>query len=578
MASRVATIIVVVIVAATLVAGLIVRAQRDDEGPVDLLVFNGRVHTGEAGAAVQEAIAVQGNRILKIGTNRELKRLRRAQTVVVDAHGATILPAFNDSHVHFLGGSLALDGIDLLGAKTLEDIQTTIRAYAEANPDRDWVIGRGWFYAPFPGGLPTRQQLDALVPDRPAYLECYDGHTAWVNTKALEIAGITRRTKNPKNGIIVKDPRTGEPTGVLKESAQELVQVVLPKPTRDEQLTSLRRGIALAHRFGVTSIQNASGNAEELELYDELRRAGDLRLRVYSALSIEPGFTESDANAFDALWRKYPDDPLFKTGAVKLMTDGVIEAHTAAMLAPYSNRPTTGIPNYTRQELNRIVAMMDGRGWQIMLHAIGDAGVRMALDALEHAAAVNPPPARGRRHRIEHIETIDSADIPRFARLGVIASQQPLHGTPSPNQITVWAANIGPERASRAWAWQSIAAQGGRLAFGSDWPVVTMDPRQGLQVAVHRTTAEGSPEGGWLPEQKLPLVAAIEAYTRGAAYASFDDQRKGTLLPGTLADIVILSTDLFATPVKPLDSTVETTIFDGRVVYSRDPALATATN
>jgi predicted amidohydrolase YtcJ len=577
LASRVATIIVAVIVTATLVAGLIVRAQRDDEGPVDLLVFNGRVYTGETGAAPQEAIAVRGNRILKVGTNRELKRLRRAQTTVVDAHGAAVLPGFNDSHVHFLSGSLALDGADLLAATSLEAIQSTIRAFAEANPNREWVIGRGWYYAPFPGGLPTRQQLDAIVPDRPAYFECYDGHTAWVNTKALELAGITRRTRNPKNGIIVKDPRSGEPTGVLKEAAQNLMEAVLPKPTREDKLASLRAGIALAHRFGLTSIQNASGDAEELELYDELRRAGELRLRVYSALSIAPGFTEGDANAFDALWQKYPDDPLLKTGSVKLMADGVIEAHTASMLEPYSNRQTTGVPNYARAELNRIVAMMDKRGWQIMIHAIGDGGVRMALDAFEHAARTNPAPLRGRRHRIEHIETIDAADIPRFAELGVIASQQPLHGTPSPNQISVWAVNIGPERASRAWAWRSIAEAGGALAFGSDWPVVTIDPRQGLQMAVNRATAEGLPEGGWLPEQKISLSAAVDAYTRGAAYASFDDQRKGTLTPGTLADIVILSNDIFETPTRPLDTTVETTIFDGRVVYSRE-ALAATTN
>jgi predicted amidohydrolase YtcJ len=220
--------------------------------------------------------------------------------------------------------------------------------------------------------------------------------------------------------------------------------------------------------------------------------------------------------------------------------------------------------------------MMDKRGWQIMIHAIGDAGVRMALDALESAASANPAPARGRRHRIEHIETIDAADIPRFGRLGVIASQQPLHGTPSPNQITVWASNIGPERASRAWAWRSIAEAGGALAFGSDWPVVTMDPRHGLQVALNRATADGLPEGGWLPEQKLALPAVIDAYTRGAAYASFDDQRKGTLAAGMLADIVILSNDLFENPGRPLDSSVATTIFDGRVVYSREPALATA--
>ncbi len=210
----------------------------------------------------------------------------------MDAHGGAVVPGFNDSHMHFLSGGLGLDEINLLDAKTLEDIQSTIRTYADSHPDREWVLGRGWFYAPFPGGLPTRQMLDALVPDRPAYITCYDGHTAWANTKALKLAGITRRTKNPKNGIIVKDPHTGEPTGVLKESAQDLMNAVLPQPTREDKLQGLRNAIRLAHRYGLTSIQNASGNAEELELYDEIRRSGDLDLRVYSALSIEPGFSD----------------------------------------------------------------------------------------------------------------------------------------------------------------------------------------------------------------------------------------------------------------------------------------------
>lgn len=571
MASRLATIIVVLIVGATLVAGLIVRAQRDDDtGPVDLIVFNGNVYTADGSGQFQEAVAVRGNQVLKVGTNREIKRLRRAQTTVIDAHGGAVVPGFNDSHVHFLEGGLALSNVDLLDATTLESIQEKIKSFATENPDRPWVIGRGWYYAPFPGGLPTRQILDALVPDRPAYLTCYDGHTGWANSKALALAGITRRTPNPKNGLIVKDPRTGQPTGILKESAQNLMAKVLPPATHEDKLRAIRAGIIEAHRFGVTSVQDASSSADELAMYDEVRQAGDLTLRVYGALWIDPGFKDADADRFDALWKKYPDDPVLKTGAVKLMADGVIEAHTAAMLKPYSNRATTGLPNYSVAELNRIVATMDKRGWQIFIHAIGDGAVRMTLDAYEHAAAINPAPVRGRRHRIEHIETVDAADIPRFGKLGVIASQQPYHGTPTPNQIDVWAGNIGPERASRAWAWRSIKEAGGRLTFGSDWPVVMIDPRAGINMALNRTTSEGKPEGGWLPEQKLPLTDVINGYTSGAAYASFDEQRKGTLAPGMLADIVILSTDVFTNPPeRVLDAQVDVTIFDGKVVYSR---------
>jgi predicted amidohydrolase YtcJ len=572
MAARLTAFLVVAIVAVTVIAGLIVGAQRDDEnGPVDLIVYNGRVFSGDGTGTFAEAVAVRGNQILRSGSNREVKRLRRPQTTVVDAHGGAVLPGFNDAHVHFLSGGLELEQLDLLDATTLPQIEEKIRAFAAAHPDRAWVLGRGWYYQPFPGGLPTRQQLDALVPERPVFLRAYDGHTAWVNSKTLELAGITRRTPNPKNGVVVKDARTGEPTGVLKETAMRLVSKLLPEPTRNDKLRALRAAMEEAHAFGVTSVQNASGSPEEFELYEELRRAGDLSVRVYSAASVDADLTDADADRLDGLRRRLGDDPLFKTGAVKLMADGVIEAHTAAMLEPYSNRPTVkGAPRFTTGELDRTVALMDRRGWQIMIHAIGDAGIRQALDALEHAEETNPAPERGRRHRIEHIETTDPADVARFGQLKVIASMQPFHANPSPNQIDVWAGNIGPERASRGWAYRSIHAAGGRLAFGSDWPVVTLDPLMGLNMAVNRTTPEGTPEGGWYPDQRMPLPSALEAYTSGAAYASFDEHRKGTLKPGMLADLVVLSTDIFAAPPsKLLDARVAVTIFDGKVVYER---------
>jgi predicted amidohydrolase YtcJ len=571
MASRLTTYIVVLIVAGTLVAGLIVGAQRDDGGPVDVIVTNGRVYTGSA-TEFAEALAIRGNQILQVGSNHDIKRLRRPQTTVIDAHGASVLPGFNDAHLHFLSGGLALRNVNLLDDTTLEAIQARIKAFADAHPERPWIVGRGWYYDPFPGGLPVRQQLDAVVPDRPAYITCYDGHTAWVNTKALQLAGITRRTPNPKNGVIVKDPITGEPTGVLKEAAKPLVSRLVPQPTGAERLDALRDAIAEAHKVGITSIQNASGDADEFALYDELRKAGELRVRVYSALSVGPGVTEADADRFDALKAKYPDDPVFKAGAIKLMSDGVIEAYTAAMLAPYANKATTGTPNFTADELQRVVAMFDRRGWQVLIHAIGDGAVRMALDAYERAAKANPEPPRGRRHRIEHIETTDPADIPRFGTLGVIASQQPYHGSPSPNQMNVWSANVGPERASRGWVYRSILASGGREAFGSDWPVVTLDPRFGLHVATTRTTPDGTPEGGWNPQERITLGEAVDAYTSGAAYASFDEQRKGRIARDMLADVVILSSDVFAPDARVLDATVETTIFDGKVVYTRQAA------
>jgi predicted amidohydrolase YtcJ len=568
MASRLTTLIVTFIVVATMVAGIITRAQRDDEGPVDLIVYNAKVYPGRA-AGFKEAVAVRGNTIFRVGSNREIKRLQRPQTVVVDAHGGAVVPGFNDSHVHFASASLSLAEINLLDATTTEEVSAKVRAYAEANRDRPWITGRGWYYTAFPGGLPTRQLLDQLVPDRPAYLTAYDGHSGWANTAALKLARITRATPNPKNGIIVKDS-SGEPTGVLKESAMAQMRAVLPRADRAQRLAAIRAGMREAHRFGVTSVQNANGSADEIDLWAELRRTGDLRVRMYHALSAGPGFTEAEADAFDQIRRAHQSDALLKLGAVKLMADGVIESHTAAMLEPYTNRPTKGLPNFTPEDLTRIVTLLDRRGWQIWTHAIGDGAIRMTLDAYEAAARANPAPAQGRRHRIEHIESIDPADVPRFASLGVIASMQPFHANPDPSMGSVWSQNIGAERASHGWLWHDILKEGGRLTFGSDWPVVTLDPRVGLQVAVNRLSPAGEPAGGWLPAQKLPLTTAIDGYTSAAAYASFDEQRKGTIAKGMLADLVVLSTDIFETPPERLlDAKVDVTIFDGKVVYSR---------
>ncbi len=549
----------------------VLDCAQEDLGPVDLIVLNGNVYLADGTGAFAEAVAVQGNKILRVGSNKDIESLRQEKTTVIDAEGGAVVPGLNDSHVHFVGGGMALDEVNLLDAETLEQVQDKIKSFAAANPDRPWVLGRGWYYAPFPSSMPTKQQLDAAVPDRPAHMECYDGHTVWVNSKALELAGITRDTPSPEGGVIDKDPETGEPTGILKEAAQALVRDVLPEVSREDRLRAIRAGIREAQRFGVTSFQNADGDQESLGLYDQLRKEGDLKIRVAVALSIPSDFSEEHADDFEELRARFSDDPLIKTCAVKLFADGVIESHTAVMLEPYANKSTTGVANYAADELNRIVEIMDGRGWQVLIHGIGDGGVRMALDAFERAAKVNPAPAHGRRHRIEHAETIDAADVARFGKLGVIAAMQPYHANPSPNQLEVWAGNIGPDRASRAWIWKSVKDAGGRISFGSDWPVVSLDPRIGINMALNRTTPDGRPPGGWLPEQKLPLTEVIDAYTRDAAYASFDEEIKGSLEPGMLADIVIFSDDIFSLPPeKVLDAVVRVTIFDGKIVYERD--------
>lgn len=536
--------------------------------PADLLILNGRVYTGDEPGTVAEAVAIAGSAILRVGTNDELATLRGASTRVIDARGGTVAAGFNDSHVHFLSGGFALSDVDLSGLTTLGEVQDKIRMFAASHRDRPWVAGRGWMYAPFPGGSPTREQLDLVVPDRPAVMECYDGHSIWVNSKALELAGISKATPDPPNGVVVKDAKTGEPTGHLKESAADLVNRIMPQPGPDERRAALRAAVAQAHRFGVTSIHNAGASLDEVELFEAARKAGELRVRAYLALSASEATTEADLDRMDAAWKRLGDDATLKTGAVKIFADGVIESRTAAMLEPYVNSTSRGAPNLAPEALTRLVTMIDRRGWQILIHAIGDRAVRMALDSLEQAASANPPPSRGRRHRLEHIETIDPADISRFGRLGVIASQQPVHvqlgdlNVESPSGP--WPDNLGAARAARGWVWKSIQDGGGRLTFGSDWPVAPIDAGRSIWVVATRAAAAGA------APQRLPMSAAIDGYTRWAAYASFDDQRKGRIAPGMLADLVILSSDLLAqTPATAADVVVETTIFDGKVVYER---------
>jgi len=539
--------------------------------PADLLILNGKVYPGD-GSGFQQAVAVRGSRIVAVGQSEDLAALRGPNTQVIDARGGAVMPGFNDAHAHMLSGGLDMENVNLGGAQTLDEVQSRIRSFATAHADRSWIRGRGWGYGPFGDGLPTRQQLDAVVPDRPAVMRCYDGHSVWVNSRALALAGITRDTADPTNGTIVRDPKTGEPTGLLKESsASSLVTRLMPKPTREEQRRALKAAIADGLKVGVTSLTEASGTPEDFEVFDEARRAGDLSARVYYSLLVTPGFTQSDADRFDAVWKAHPDTPLLKTGIVKMFMDGVIETNTAVMLAPYVNVPTTGEPNYAREAFNTIVQMMDRRGWQIMVHGLGDGAVRMVLDGFERVAATGPAPARGRRHRIEHIETVDLADVPRFWKLGVIASMHPVSGFTPPGRpaparaggpVGAWAGNIGPERAARGGMWKSIIEGGGRVVFGSDWPVATIDAMGRVTHIVNR----GPRPGG--TDQRLSMTAAIDRYTSGPAYASFDEKEKGTLAPGMLADIVVMATDVFANPpASRADIAVQATVFDGKVVY-----------
>jgi predicted amidohydrolase YtcJ len=539
----------------------------------DLLIVNGRVYTADGSGKFQEAVAIRGNKILRTGAAADISKLRGPATQVIDAHGGAVLPGFNDIHTHLISGGLALDNVRLQGVRSVAEIQERIRSFAKAHPDKPWIQGNGWSYEPFPGNLPTRALLDAAISDRPAAMRCYDGHSIWVNSKALALAGINKNTPDPPNGFIVRDA-AGEPTGLIKETpAVTLVNRIIPPPTREDRRRALRAAIAEAQKYGVTSTTDAAGSPEELELIEEARRAGDLNLRIYYSLLVNPGFSAKDADEFDRVWRAHPDTPVLKTGIIKMFMDGVIETNTAFMLAPYTNVPSRGKPNYSVDDFTRVIHMMDRRGWQIMVHALGDGAVRMTLDGFESLSS-DPMPARGRRDRVEHIETIDPADISRFGKIGAIASMHPIGGFVPPDRPQptgpqgAWALNQGPERAARGGMWKSISESGGRVVFGSDWGVASMDAMGRIYNITHRGVRPG---GG--TDQRLTLTAAIDDYTREGAYATFDEKVKGTLAPGMLADVVIIATDIFANEAKKReDLAVTRTIFNGKVVYTAPEA------
>jgi predicted amidohydrolase YtcJ len=525
--------------------------------PAALILSGGRIWTGNPAQPWAEALAIRGERIVAAGKAAAVEAHRGPATEVIALNGRLAAPGFNDAHIHFLGGSLRLGEVDLTGVCTPETIRQAVAKWARENPRTPWITGGGWEYTCFPGGLPTRQMLDAAVADRPALIRAYDGHTSWANSKALEMAGVGKDTKYEGFGAIVRDPRTGEPTGALKEGAARLVARLLPPVTREQKLAALERGMRLAASLGITSIQNASGDREEIGLWEEIGRSGKQTLRVSVALSVGRG----DCAAFRDLRGRHRS-PMLRVDAVKFMLDGVIETHTAAMLDNYSDAPDTrgdlALPEAAYQAA---VAQCDQDGWQVYTHAIGDRAVRVTLDAYTRVK-------RGRA-RIEHIETINARDIPRFAELGAMASMEPIHA--DPGTIEVWSRAVGPERLPNSFAWRALEKAGARLVFSSDWPAsISVDPIRGLHNAVNRRTTAGKPAGGWIPAQRVSMETALRAYTAAGAYASFEEDQKGTLEPGKLADVVVLSRDLFRIPPEEIHTArVEVTVLGGRVVYRR---------
>ena len=564
-------------------AGVAVPMRGQSSPAADLVVVNARIYTVNPQQPWAEALAIRGDKIVAVGSMRDIAARRGPSTHAIDAQGGLVLPGFTDCHIHFLDGSLSLLQVNLDEARTVGEIQRKIKEYADAHPDLPWILGRGWNYTAFnPSGLPDKRYLDEIVPDRPVYVESFDGHTWWANSKALQLAGITRTTPNPAGGTIVRDAKTGEPTGTIKEdAADDVVRRVIPPPSREQILAALRKGMREANRVGLVraispdGVSVRGGDFHILDVYDELRRAGQLTVRFDVARRLQPpSMTRDEVLEIEAARDRYHDDWL-SAGKAKFFLDGVIETRTAAMLAPYEDDSQSGGLLWDSVQYRDAVSELDRRGIQIFTHAIGDRAIRLALDAYENAQQANH--THDARHRIEHIEDASAADLPRFGTLGVIASFQPLHAYPDDDVLKIWSGNIGPERAQRGFAWHSVASAGGVLAFGSDWPIVTLNPWSGVQNAVTRQTTKGDPPGGWLPEQRISLGDAIKGYTLGAAFAGHREKTEGSLEPGKLADLIVLAQDLFKIePTAIAKTEVLLTMVGGKVVYQSSAWAATS--
>jgi predicted amidohydrolase YtcJ len=537
--------------------------------PADILIVHAKIYTADEKKPWAQSLAIRKGKIVGVGSDEQMERMRGIGTKMIDAGGKLVLPAFTDSHVHFSEGAFSLTHVNLEGSKDVADIQNRLHAYADQHPDDKWILGRGWNYAMFgQETLPNKKYLDQLFPAIAVFLECYDGHTYWANSKALALAGINKNTPNPPNSEIVHDPVTGEPTGALKESpAGNLVSKVIPEPTKVENLTALRAAIKWANQNGLARVHSAGGDFSSLDLLQELRDDKQLSLRFHVAYKLQPPeIRAEDRQTVEAAQKKFHDEWI-DVNSVKFYLDGVVESHTAAFLEPYTDDPSTkGSFFWDPEKYKYAVAELDKKGFQLYTHAIGEYAVRTALDAYEFAEQKNH--TKDHRNRIEHLETISAADIPRFAKLGVIASMQPLHSYPDEDTLDVWARNIGPERASRAWAWKSIAQNGAHYTFGSDWPIVTLNPWEGIQTAVTRQTEEGKPSGGFVPSQKLTVAQAVEGYTIEAAYAGHLEKTEGSLETGKVADVIIVDRNIFEVDPHTINKTkVVLTIVGGKIVY-----------
>jgi len=544
--------------------GLVFSGCQRTREMADLVLINGLVWTGEEALPWAEAVAVQGEKILAVGKSREIKNLAGKKTRVVDLAGSLVLPGFIDSHTHFLDGGFSLLSIRLREAKSKAEFIARIKEKTEELGKGEWILNGNWDQQQFdPPELPRRDWIDAVMPENPVCVNRHDGHMALANSLALRLAGVTRATASPEGGEILKDPASGEPTGILKDAAMDLVTRHIPEPSFEARIKAAEAALRHAAECGVASVHDMA-QAGNFEVYQELLKRGGLTSRIYLYIPV------SEVDVYSRLCLKTPfGNDYLKIGGLKGFVDGSLGSSTALFFEPYADNPELfGLLNaqmFPEGIMEKRIQAADEAGLQVAIHAIGDKANALILDIFEKVIARDGP--RERRWRVEHAQHLRPEDIARMGRLGIIASVQPYHASDDGR----WAeTKIGRERCRTTYAFRSLLDAGVLLACGSDWTVAPLDPLTGIYAAVTRQTTDGKNPGGWFPEQKISLEEALRGYTRNGAYAEFAEDKKGSIAAGKLADLVVLNRNIFQIPAEEInEARVKTTIVGGTIVFQR---------
>ena len=543
--------------------GLILLGQSESKPAADLIITNAKVWTVDKSLPSAQAVAVLGDRIVAVGSKAEVDAWRGPQTHVIDAGGKLLLPGFNDAHVHFIDGGMQLERIQLTDATSAEEFARRIAERAKRTPQGEWILGGDWDETKWtPPQLPTKELIDRAAPDLPVFVSRYDGHMGVANSVALRLAGVTAKTPDPPGGTIVRDAQ-GNPTGAMKDAAMDYIWKVVPPLSHEQRLHAAKRALLHAAAVGITSVQHMDPEYADVAVYAELLERGELTARIYGA----PLITEGAEDQAKIGIRHAFGGPWLRIGAVKAFADGSLGSRTAYFFQPFDDQANNhGLLSDEMHPLSLMRQRMmraDASGLQICTHAIGDQAISMILDLYSEVAKAHGE--ADRRFRIEHAQHMAAKDFDRFAQLHVIASVQPYQAIDDGR----WAeARIGHDRASRTYAFRTFLNHGVRLAFGTDWDVAPLNPLLTIYAAVTRATLDGKNPNGWFPEQKLTVAESVEAYTMGSAYAEFQEKEKGSITPGKLADMVLLSDDIFSIePAKIRDATALKTFAGGKLVW-----------